>query len=271
MYTLKELKTASEKVADRYKIEYREAQNIIIKLRDTDGGSGVREILAGDFSKAEKLINPEKFQTTAKDTRTGEKIQADIIGESGSALPEGFAGEIQIKIEEFQNMCGFDDLTKISSQQWRSACIFVGKYIQSTKILEDREAERKRGGKIYNPYAVAELVKVWEYITGIYNHAPSVCDFIAFAGVSNEWFYDSEGRGLTSKRVEIRKKVEEIEKNAQINKLLDGRGSGVNQMFYLKCKDGWTETPTETRQTIEVISKVDYPLFNVPQIADNDS
>lgn len=263
MITVKELIEVTKIISKNRGITYEEAQQETVKIRGNE--LLIRSILEGNQAYFNGKQEPE--EPKARDSKTGEAIQADIIGEAeeGKNLPEDFTEAIEAKIEEFRERDNIEDISKITYLQWRAVCIFIGKAVQKSKVLEDKERERKEGGKIYNPDAVAELLKIYEYLCGRYNHAPSVCDFISFAGVSKEWFYDSRGQGLTSRRVEIRKKLEEVEASAQRARLLDGRGNPTSSIFYLKAKDGWTETPNETHHTIEITTKNPLPSFVLPE------
>lgn len=267
MVIIKDLIEASKIISEKLGISYEEAQQKVSKIKDDS--PLIRRILGGDVSYF--LESDIKIPDVARDIKTGEPIQAETIGEAeeGQNLPEDFTEVIEAKIEEFRARDNIEDISKISYLQWRAVCIFIGKAVQKSKVLEDKERERKEGGKIYNPEAVAELLKIYEYVCGRYNHAPAVCDFISFAGVSKEWFYDSQNNGLTSRRIEIRKKLEEVEASAQRARLLDGRGNPTSSIFYLKAKDGWTETPTETHHTIEITTKNPLPSFALPDSGEN--
>ena len=165
-------------------------------------------------------------------------IQAEIIGDE---LPPDFAETVESWLEEFKTKAGFDDLTKIANIQWRALCLSIGERIQKSGILRDKERERTRGGKIYNPYRVAALVPIWEKLTSYYKHIPLAVDFVAFSGVSREWFYDTQER-LTSTRVDIAKKVRNIEESALSAAIADARENPTGRIFYAKARHGWRET-----------------------------
>ena len=180
---------------------------------------------------------------TGESALSVEKIDGEIIapGVSSDDLPETLPDDIESWLSDFSNRYNIE-LVKASGQQWRSACIYVGQHIQKSKILEDRERERSHGGKIYNPERVAALLPLWEYITGLYKHIPLASDFIAFSGVSRQWFHDYDGRGLTSASVQIVKRAREIEESGLSAGLVDGRENPTGRIYYSKARLGWKET-----------------------------
>lgn len=184
-------------------------------------------------TKAEK--NPKEKQLANIPT-----IQGEIIAD-GDELPPDFAETVENWLEEFKTKAGFDDLSKIANIQWRALCLSIGERIQKSGVLRDKERERTRGGKIYNPYRVAALVPIWEKLTSYYKHIPLAVDFVAFAGVSREWFYDTQER-LTSTRVDIAKKVRNIEESALSAAIADARENPTGRIFYAKARHGWRET-----------------------------
>lgn len=173
-----------------------------------------------------------------------EVIEGDVIpaGMSADGLPDGIMDNIESWLSDFSQRYDID-LVKASGQQWRSACIYIGQHIQKSGVLLDHERLRKEGGsKIYRAEAVAALLHVWEYFTGIYKHVPLASDFIAFSGVSREWFYDSQGQGLTSSRLDIAKKARQIEESGIAAGLVDGRENPTGRIYYSKARLGWQET-----------------------------
>ena len=172
-----------------------------------------------------------------------EVIKGDVIpaGMAAAGLPDGIMDKIEGWLSDFSQRYDID-LVKASGQQWRSACIYIGQHIQKSGILEDREREKKEGGKIYNAAAVAALLPLWEYVTGLYKHVPLASDFISFSGVSRGWFYDSDGRGLTSASIQIAKKARQIEEAGIAAALTDGRENPTGRIYYSKARLGWQET-----------------------------
>lgn len=173
------------------------------------------------------------------------RVEGDIIPAniSSDILPASLPDNIESWLSDFSSRYNIE-LIKASGQQWRSACIYIGQHIQQSKILEDIQREKQQGGKIYNPDAVAALLPIWEYITGLYKHIPLVCDFIAFSGVSRNWFHDYDGRGLTSASVHIVKKAREIEESGLSAGLVDGRENPTGRIYYSKARLGWQEQTT---------------------------
>jgi len=184
--------------------------------------------------------------TASDDIRT----EGDIIpaGVSSSGLPEGFGDRVEGWLSDFSMRYDIA-LDKASGQQWRSACLYVGQNVQRSGVLLDYDRLRREGGsKIYKPEAVVALMYVWEYFTGLYKHIPLASDFIAFSGVSREWFYDSQGQGLTSSRLDILQKAKQIEECGLSAGLVDGRENPTGRIYYTKARLGW-------RESVEIVHK----------------
>lgn len=179
--------------------------------------------------------------TPVNDHAILETVAGEIVPDG--MLPASITDDIENWLADFSQRYDID-LLKASGQQWRSACMYIGKHIQASGILLDMQRLKTHGGsKIYNPSVVAALLPIWEYITGLYKHVPLACDFIAFSGVSREWFYDSANR-LTSSRVDLLKKAREIEESALSVAIADHRENPTGRIYYTKARLGWQETTT---------------------------
>lgn len=174
-----------------------------------------------------------------QDSETIPTVDGDILPADGSALPAGFSDMVTGWLQDYAIQYNID-LEKCAAIQWRSLCLSIGEKIQASGVLRDHAREKSHGGKIYNPFAVAALVPIWEKLTGYYKHIPLAVDFCAFSGVSHEWFYDTRGV-LTSGRVEIAKKVRMIEESALSASLCDSRENPTGRIYYTKARLGWRE------------------------------
>lgn len=175
-----------------------------------------------------------------QDSETIPTVDGDILpADDPGGLPVGFSDMVTGWLQDYAIQYNID-LEKCAAIQWRSLCLSIGEKIQASGVLRDHAREKTHGGKIYNPFAVAALVPIWEKLTGYYKHIPLVVDFVAFAGVSHEWFYDTRGV-LTSGRVEIAKKVRMIEEAALSASLCDSRENPTGRIYYTKARLGWRE------------------------------
>ena len=120
------------------------------------------------------------------------------------------------------------------------------------------------GSRVYDGEKVSKLLDIFQALSAVYRHIPLHTDFISFSGVSREWFYDYDGRGLTSMGVQIVKKAMEIENAAISAGVTDSRENPTGRIFYAKARLGWREadqvTPiqNENRQTAAAL-----PVFDV--------
>lgn len=187
-------------------------------------------------------------------------IDGDILPADG--LPLGFSETVRGWLHDYASQYNID-LEKCASIQWRSLCLCIGKKIQASGVLRDHIREKTHGGKLYNPDAVAALVDIWEAITGLYKHIPLVVDFLAFSGVSRQWFADYQARGLTSSRVNLAKKVRDIEEAALSAALCDSRENPTGRIYYSKARLGWQENTIITHVSAAAAPAVStLPVFD---------
>ena len=172
----------------------------------------------------------------------GVRVYSDALEDyRRGELPETLTDDIKTLLQAWAQDNGFEDLTKLANIQWSSACLWVGQWFKSNKILHDIERERTEGGRRYDGEKIAALIPIWQYITGLYKHIPLHCDFISFTGVHRNYFYDYDGRGLTSSSVQIVKKVMDIENAAISVGVTDSRENPTGRIFYAKARLGWRE------------------------------
>ena len=279
VYVYKDLKQCAEKIAAGFGLSDEDGRRVI-GWYNVNQREKIADIIAGDLSSVpaaldalgigsgegvntkqksaggsrspiqqkKKSKQPEKKEgktsrkAGAVDIVTGAAVECEELETiTADLLPASLPDDIESWLSDFSARYDMD-LLKASGQQWRSACIYIGQHIQKSRILEDHERERKQGGKIYKPERVAALLPLWEYITGVYKHIPLVCDFISFSGVHRNWFYDYDGRELTSTRVQIVKKAREIEESGLSAGLVDGRENPTGRIYYSKARLGWRES-----------------------------
>lgn len=225
------------------------------------GGGNLARILSAD-SGADRLdngpVNGERdllggnvyHGTDQGGTGTGspadlERVTGDVMpaGMQADGLPADIIPTIQQWIHDFGAVNDID-IQKMDPQQWRACCMYIGHYIKQDGLLRDHNRERKTGAPIaYSGNALESLLSVWAYFCGLYKKAPIVPDFINFSGVHPNFFYDYDGRGLTSTSVDIVKKARRIEENGLQSNVSGGAPGAVGSMFLLKCRHGYQESP----------------------------
>ena len=297
--SFKELKEISQGLADLVGVSYDVAASVVASFSAVGEWEKVDAIAGGDMDaikegfKRAGAVLPDKVPDGSRATtpRTkpkrptkkevaeqlnkitpqaveGVRIYSDRLEDyRRGELPETLADDIKNLLKAWAIDNDFEDLSKLANIQWSSACLFVGQWFKSNKILHDVERERSEGGNRYDGEKVAALVPIWEYITGLYKHIPLHVDFIAFSGVHRNWFFDYEGRELTSTGVQIVKKVMEIEQKAISVAVTDSRENPTGRIFYAKARLGWRENDT--------ISQIDdkhgsnnnaLPVFDLPKL-----
>ena len=215
-------------------------KNIPVKQKDTAPVEGVHAV-----REPKKDIIP---------SAPGEVVQDD-------ELPPGFGDRCCEWVEAFCDKHGIDS-NHIKSQQWRSACMYVGENIKHTGVYRDRERERHEGGVIYSGPKLEKLLALWAYLCGSYNQVPLVSDFINFSGVSRGFFYDYDGRGLSSTSVQLVQKARKIEEAGLGSAVVSGGGAAVGSMFLLKARHNYSETVTiQHTSSTTALGVSDLPLL----------
>lgn len=173
---------------------------------------------------------------------------AEIIQDTLDELPEGFADTVRQWLEDW---AAFEkiDLTRLHAQQWRALCMYVGQKIKKYHVLDDTEKIKARGGRFYKPQKLDALLTLWGYFCGVYRQVPLVYDFVSFSGVSRSYFYDYEGKGLSSTSVHILQKAKAMEESGLGSSVAGGGAGTVGGIFLLKARHGYSETVTVNHVT----------------------
>lgn len=266
-YTYPQLKEASKNISDHFGIDIKDSNKIIGALnKDEDALS---KIISGDYDQIPTIAS--SLDIIISGAAKNEMIPAEDDISPTDILPPDITDTIQNTINDYMSRFGIEDMKKASAEQWQGACICVGKMLQKSRILEDREREKKQGGKIYNPEVVGAMVEIWRVFCMAYDKAPLAVDFIAFVGVSSEWFYGGahgQGQRATTAGSWLRKKVLQIQEGGLGARLVDGRKNPTGTIFFMKNVHGWRDQ----REVIhtdggEAQAAAIYPAFDI--IEDN--
>ena len=257
-YGVKELKEGAEQIAGKYGIKSEDAKKILSHYSMAGKWDEVGEALAlnndtikraadaikinlpklaGIPSKDPEVKGPEVLQAPNIDRVAGEIVEKLNRGE----LPADISETVESLLEEFKTRYNIEDLTKISGQQWRAACLFVGAFIKQSGLLHDKEREKHNGGAVYDVGRVSGLVDLWEYATTLYKHTPLRFDFFAFCGIGKSWFYESMADGVSPQRAEIVKKVIDVEEAALCSGIADARENPAGKIYLTKVHHGYKE------------------------------
>lgn len=262
--------TTRDKITKQYNTTPDDAARIISYYNDTP------EIIPGlaadpkRILKAAKHLNidlqpPEKItHKTKKQITTNADIiptiQGDII--QSNELPPDTADIITTWLHEYAAQYNIE-LDKAAAIQWRAACIYIGQHIKSAGLLRDHEREKHNGGIVYSPEKLEQLLYIYEFITASYKHLPLVVDFVAFAGVHRNYFYDYDGRALTSSRGQIVKKARDMEEAAMTAGLSDSNQNPTGRIYYTKARLGWRETTEIIHTSAKEAQQADVlPVFD---------
>lgn len=171
------------------------------------------------------------------------RADAEIVADNIDELPEGFADQVRQWLEDWATFEKID-LTRLHAQQWRALCMYAGTKIKQSHVLDDVERIKARGGRFYKPQKLEALLTLWAYFCGKYKQVPLVFDFVSFSGVSRSYFYDYEGKGLSSTSVHIMQKAKQIEESGLGSSVAGGGAGTVGGIFLLKARHGYSETVT---------------------------
>lgn len=226
-----------------------------------------KTIKADQYKTQRDIIKPSIERITPEAVEIVNKYN-DVDYVRGE-LPPGLADDIKQFLELWAQDNNIEDLSKCASLQWRAACIYCGWWIRDKGILFDREAMARSvgGSRVYDAEKVSKLLDIFQALSSVYRHIPLHTDFISFSGVSREWFFDYDGRGLTSTGVQIIKKAMEIENAAISAGVTDSRENPTGRIFYAKARLGWREN--DTIQQIDDnngSNKNALPVFDLPKL-----
>ena len=181
---------------------------------------------------------------------------------TGDDLPADIAESIDDIIHGYMQRFKIDDMKKASAEQWRGACMFIGDYIQKSKLLLDKS---RNGSIIYDPLKVEKLLKLWAALCVAYSKPTLATDFISFSGISATYFQDNAGHELTSSRVDLRKKLYELQEAGLASGLVDGRKNPTGTIFFLKNWHGWKDS----REIVHSSGSAAVGAGDLPVLGDN--
>lgn len=222
-------------------------------------------------SKIPKGKKPTKEKPKQENTPPAEPVCGDIVGDDFEGVPAPLMDLVKSCIESACIEYKIEDLCKAPAERWRAVCMYTGRHIKQSKLLFDLERLKTHGGTIiYKPERVEALMRLWVELCAAFDKAPMACDFISFSGISSNWFYDNNGNSdLTSSRVQIAKKLNDLQEAGLAVRLADGRRNPTGQIFILKNCHGWRDQreivhSNDTTQTAAAL-----PVFNLPQLPEN--
>ena len=142
--------------------------------------------------------------------------------------------------------------------------MLIGDYIQKSKLLHEKTSV---GSISYNTDKIEQLLKLWACLCASYSKQTLASDFIAFTGISSTYFYDNAGHELTSSRVQLRKKMMELQEAGLASGLVDGRKNPTGTIFFLKNWHGWKDS----REVVHTASSASLGADSLPLLGDNGS
>lgn len=171
-----------------------------------------------------------------------EHVQGESV--NPHELPPGLYDDIAALIENYCRQQNIPEPAKMHPLQWQGVCYRVGESIKARGIIRDRERERTRGGVIYDGEKLVALLALYGVICADYKQVAFTFNFQRFSGVSREYFNDYNGKGLTSSRVGIVEKAQELQRASLVGAVTGGGSATVGNIFLSKALAGLQETVT---------------------------
>lgn len=189
-----------------------------------------------------------------------EHVQGESV--NPHELPPGLYDDIAALIDNYCRQQNIPEPAKMHPLQWQGVCYRVGESIKSRGILRDRERERTRGGVIYDGDKLVALLALYGVICADYKQVAFTFNFQRFSGVSREYFNDYTGKGLTSSRVGIVEKAQDLQRASLVGAVTGGGSATVGNIFLSKALAGLQETVTiQHVSTASTPAAVALPVF----------
>lgn len=194
-----------------------------------------------------KQKNDSDTQKIDGDLREGVKGSGgddiEIVADSHE-LPPGLYDDIAALIDNYCRQQNIQEPSKMHPLQWQGVCYRVGESIKARGILRDREREKTRGGIIYDGEKLVALLALYGVICADYKQVAFTFNFQRFAGVSREYFHDYMGQNLTSSRLGIVEKAQELQRASLVGAVTGGGSATVGNIFLSKALAGLQESTT---------------------------
>lgn len=185
-----------------------------------------------------------KDQGTAQRSAGASQTDDIIPIDDQHALPAGLYDDICASIDYYCDTHDIKDKQKIHPLQWQGICYRIGETIKARKLLHDFPREKSHGGTVYDGEKVAALLAIYGVICSDYKQVAFTFNFQRFSGVSREYFNDYTGKGLTSSRVGIVEKAQDLQRASLVGAVTGGGSATVGNIFLSKALAGLQETVT---------------------------
>jgi hypothetical protein len=210
---------------------------------------------------------PEGVKGVHDDLCKGDVVGGDLEHVQGESvnpheLPPGLYDDIAALIENYCRQQNISEPAKMHPLQWQGVCYRVGESIKARGILRDRERERTRGGVIYDGEKLVALLALYGVICADYKQVAFTFNFQRFSGVSREYFNDYCNRGLSSSRVGIVEKAQELQRASLVGAVTGGGSATVGNIFLSKALAGLQETST----VVHVSASPSVGLSDLPRL-----
>ena len=189
------------------------------------------------------------------DTGDGGAVVGDVVEVMPPELPDlpaGLCEEISDFILSYCEGAGID-IYKASAQNWTAVCMVVGSHIiKKNRIIYDEDKTARAGRAVYDPVKALALADLWYYFCCTYGKPPLQHDYCYFAGVGLSWLKNNNGNSeLTSASVHLIEKIRDMQEVGLSSRLIDGKGSPVGTIFFLKNWHGWRDERQIVHETAQ--------------------
>ena len=165
-----------------------------------------------------------------------------------------FENDIQLYLSMFCEENGIEDMKKESQSVWNSALYYIYKHVFKNGLLKNKDniyIDNNIMSSTYNMYnydMCMDVLNIYVYDMCMkYDKEVSVIGYSTLTGISQSIIYEwanGEGRKLSSKGMDIYKKLNEFREESLSNKLVTGNKNPVGVIAVLNRQYGWASPYT---------------------------
>ena len=198
---------------------------------------------------------------------------------------EVFENDIQMYLAMFCEENGIEYMKKESQSVWNSALYYIYKHVFKNGSLKNKDniyIDNNIMSSTYNMYnydMCMDVLNIYVYDMCMkYDKEVSVIGYSTLTGISQSIIYEwanGEGRKLSSKGMDIYKKLNEFREESLSNKLVTGNKNPVGVIAVLNRQYGWASPYTsDSNRKKQALTAAELPKLqdaNCAKMIDNST